>query len=73
MDTTGIQGTQEIQRIHQGSREYNGDTGDTKDTAGVIGEKAVLLYQGYDGDAENPAHVENMLEMPRILEIQQIY
>ena len=59
-----------IQSIHRGSRGYDGDT---KDTADVKGETAVLLYHGDDGDPENPVDVENMLEMHRILEIQDIY
>ena len=72
-NTNRIQGIQGTQRIYRGSKGYNGATGDTKGTVGVKGEKAVLLYQGYDGDPEYPVDVENMLEMRRILEIQDIY
>ena len=67
-----MQRIQRILVIYRESRGYDGDTGNTKDTVGVKGEKEILLYQGYDADPENPVDVETMLEMHRILETQDI-
>ena len=68
-----MQRIQRILVIYRESRGYDGDTGNTKDTVGVKGEKEILLYQGCDADLENPVDVETMLEMHRILETPHVF